>query len=255
MSSKLPRHLSASSIGLYLRCPNCWAQRYVEGDKSGLSSPLFFGRVISLGLEALHLGNDPRPIVEKAHRQFAEIMAKHGMGELRPSAAWAVALLQKYATDYFHSRGAPERKFKLTVPGVPVPLIGYLDLETSKNCKLGKCVAGIEEYKTTTKMGSWNQKRVDQDIQLTTYWAQHLQRHGRQPDYLRLIAMSQAERDSGLVLPEDMVEFQTTRNRGDIESFHDLVNEVWDGIASEDFPRQCAKCRRDDTSGWDFSLD
>ena len=168
-----PRHLSASSVALYTRCPAQYHRRYVERAPDPDSVPQAFGKAFHKALEMLHRGDDAELAWIAAWNAADAACASRGMA-LTPGKAHGLALLDLYRERGLDAvRGDPERKFELHLPtsNVPVPILGFIDLAVPE-------AREFRDFKTTG--GSWwTQTKVDMEHQLHLYgWAyQRLYRH------------------------------------------------------------------------------
>ena len=147
-------HISASSIKMAAKCMEQWRRRYIKGEKIPPAGALIQGRADHKAIEAnfrekLTTGEDiPVPDVQTifAEEVDQEIEKAGGAAEIdfgkavkgktaRRKAAGemkdsGVALVTEYRVVRAPTFQpiAVEEAFTLTVPGVPVPIIGYLDL-------------------------------------------------------------------------------------------------------------------------------
>lgn len=121
-----PPHLSASSLSLHMRCSRQWQQAYLLGERGGANDAMVIGQGVHLCLsrrfmglpegdwwqevldEANYVPEDPRS------KEVAEAMVYH---------YWEY--IGKHITPV-----ATEREILVNVPGVDLPLLGYIDLET-----------------------------------------------------------------------------------------------------------------------------
>jgi CRISPR/Cas system-associated exonuclease Cas4 (RecB family) len=152
------RHVSASQIGMYQRCPRQWAMRYVLGLKSPPDGGLVVGSGVhhaaEVGMEAkVETGENPVPddAAGLAHDYVREEFASGEVvteGESHESA-----LLDKAARmgAMWAESAAPgvepevvEHEFRIEMAGVPV--VGRMDVVT----KTGSVV----DWKTTTRSPS-----------------------------------------------------------------------------------------------------
>jgi hypothetical protein len=140
-------HVSASSLGTYLRCPEQYRQRYLLGRKEPPNVKLLWGRADHRALEhnwqqKIDSHEDlPVKEVEEAFAVSLDEAVDESGGE--SEVQWdetkpgdvkdaGVRLVRCY-----HEQVSPsvqpvqvERKFELLLPGMGVPIVGYIDLET-----------------------------------------------------------------------------------------------------------------------------
>ena len=141
-------HLSASSLGMFRRCPRQWQQRYLKGRKEppgeGLIVGNFFHETIGHNYQSKITTHEDRPLSELVEYLEDKAIPKvintaGGVGEIRwddqPEKA-----LEKSRSDSrrmlgtYHTTVLPrmqpvavEQKIEWHIDGVPVPIIGYLD--------------------------------------------------------------------------------------------------------------------------------
>jgi len=170
-------HLSYSSISLYQTCPRAWRYRYVEKIPTPASASLAFGSAFHSAIETI--------IARRAIDQPVEPVAAW-------TAAWEVAtqqeidyqgelpeelsnqglrlLTHKDTADLLNSivpmldaDGQPviEKRVELRVPGVPVPIIGYIDTILSNGIPA--------DFKTSTR--AWTEDKAREELQPAYYLA------------------------------------------------------------------------------------
>jgi hypothetical protein len=145
-ASPMPDHISASQLSMFQRCPEQWRRRYILGQKERPAAALVWGSADHYAHEQnftqkIKSGTDisrsdvQQAFVEGFDRAIdrnggpSEIQWDDKPGDLKDQG---VALVGHY-----HDKVSPhiqpvtvEEKFKLHIPGVPVPVIGYVDLTT-----------------------------------------------------------------------------------------------------------------------------
>jgi len=141
-------HLSASQIGMYQRCREQYRRRYVLGEKERPGAALVWGAADHYAheqnwLQKIESHQDiPVADVELAFAEgFDRAVERNGgesevdWGQEKPADMKdaGVRLVNAYHTLVSPSvqPTAVEREFSLTVPGVPVPVVGRIDLETA----------------------------------------------------------------------------------------------------------------------------
>ncbi len=119
-----PPHLSASSLALHMRCPRQWQQSYIHGEKGEKSEALVIGLGTHILLQHSLKGESfPDDWWEQACGEF-----------VAPDNAKEIATAMAY--HYYEQIGkhlpviGTEREFLVEVPGVDIPLLGYIDIET-----------------------------------------------------------------------------------------------------------------------------
>lgn len=129
-------HLSASSLNLFVAQPAMWAATYLMKKRTPVGPAAHRGTAIECGVEAGLF--DPALPVEGC--QKLALAKFHGLtrfsGDSRvekerdciePSVAIALAELRQYGVPAKAEDGR-QHKIEVTVTGVAVPIIGYLDL-------------------------------------------------------------------------------------------------------------------------------
>jgi hypothetical protein len=128
-------HLSASSINLFIAQPAMWCASYLMKRRTPVGPAAHRGTAIECGVEAGLF--DPEMPVEAAQKIGLERYARLTMlnadtrvGKERdavaPSIAIALAELRQYGLPEKPEDGR-QNKIEVMLPGVPVPLLGYLD--------------------------------------------------------------------------------------------------------------------------------
>jgi PD-(D/E)XK nuclease superfamily protein len=146
-------HLSAGSFKMLVRCPEQWRQRYVLGKKVPPALAMLVG-----GADHAAIEHSMRPKVESGtdlpvqevqtrfvHELEARVDNSGGLGEIEiRGAADKPARVKAYdearrdgphLVGIYHEKVSPtlqplvvEKQFSIEVPGVPVPVIGYIDM-------------------------------------------------------------------------------------------------------------------------------
>jgi hypothetical protein len=123
-----------------------------------------------------------------------------------------------------------ERRVELTVPGVPIPIIGYIDLIEQDGVPA--------DFKTSAR--SWSQKQADSEMQPCFYLAALVQdifdplprltNSGGQWIYpFRHYVFVKTK------TPKVQI-WESTRSIGDLFWLFGLITDVWKGIKAEVFP-------------------
>lgn len=167
-------HFSASSAKMAVRCLEQWRQRYVLGRKAPPGLGLIGGKAdhaaieLSMGQKISSYADLPLPEVKEAFVSVVEreVDQAGGLGELewKPDQDTEAARTRAYdelrsggqeVVGVYHSQVSPflqpvavEEKFSVELPGVPVPVIGYIDLVAH----------GVQPSLTLDSTGSWDDK-------------------------------------------------------------------------------------------------
>lgn len=178
----LVEHLSYSSISLLQTCGRAWANRYAYGKRGDKASwNLVFGsawhETIEHTIEGIARGANKKKLVNGMPDTFKKkLIAQVGDQKVdwdgmtyEDGLELGTAMAAEPTVKNFVRRykpllardGSPaiEFKFKMQVPGVPVPVIGFIDLinEDGVPCDL----------KTAGKR--WGQWKADKELQATIY--------------------------------------------------------------------------------------
>lgn len=161
-------HLSATSISLFLRCPRQFQEVYIRGVRDGdISSSLVIGSAVHLALsrllKGLPLGN-----------YFDDALGEHlatGAGVIwkdKESASRKIA--DRMVVNYFHAVGRSlevvdtEQELLLEIPGVDIPILGYVDILTNR---------GVIDVKTTGYVSRKPELQKSWKLQMNIYQLQH----------------------------------------------------------------------------------
>lgn len=166
-------HLSYSSITTFLACGESWKRKYLLHDPTYVTPELAFGSAIHGAIER-HVGEGAQLLAVwneewRKATEGKEIMwgadtpEQHYNEGVRilgnEQVAYSLACLKPLRDQV--GQAAIERKIELKVPGVPVPVIGYIDLIAEDG------VPG--DFKTSSK--SWSQERAQNELQSLFYLA------------------------------------------------------------------------------------
>lgn len=129
-------HLSASHINLFIAQPAMWAASYLLKKRTSVGPAAHRGSAIECGVEAA-LFDPEMPIataqemaLAKFHsltRLSADPRIEKERENIAPSVAIAIAELRQYGIPEKAEDGR-QHKISIDLPGVAVPIIGYLDL-------------------------------------------------------------------------------------------------------------------------------
>ena len=228
-------HLSASSIGDYCECSLLY--KFGRVDRLPMehkSDALEFGTCIHKVLEEYYLEkmSDHRLSLKDIHRLFEETWTRiaDGRTDIKYAAGkdfktllmLGIDLLsvwyQKQPNDNFKVI-AIEEPFSCTLPDIPVPIIGAIDLVEEDDC--GTVI--ITDFKTSGR--AYSVDEVDQNQQLTIY---------------QIAAKNNGFADREILLKFDTLiktktpkyeQYWTTRSEIDERRIITKVKQVWDGIS------------------------
>lgn len=164
-------HLSYSSISLFQTCSEAWRRKYIAKEPTFSSPELAFGTAFHGTIEQ-HLISG-QPVFDLWQEQWQ----KASTDVSRSPIVWGAELPEKFCNEgirmlthpaiidgierikTLYMGGGLERKVELRVPGVPIPIIGYIDVI------LGNGIPA--DFKTSSK--SWTQERAQNEQQSLFY--------------------------------------------------------------------------------------
>ncbi len=166
-------HLSYSSISSYLYCARAWELKYIDKVPTQATPELAFGSAWHNTVESFIASGHQADIIGL----WSEAWAKQS----RENIAWGSDTPEQFQNEGIRMLSSKEiamgilaiaagrdeagpqieRKIELKVPGVPIPIIGYIDIITP---------AGIPgDFKTSSK--SWSLDKALGEIQPLVYLA------------------------------------------------------------------------------------
>jgi len=232
-------HLSYSSVSSYLLCPRSWRFHYLDQIETPTSAALVFGSAFHETVEEhvmTAFASGRLPLVDRWQRHWQvqlERNAENGiawngdtpeamnnLGVKMFSDSDTIALVDSLQPLVIEDQVQIERKVELHVPGVPIPVIGYIDLIEKDGIPA--------DFKTSAR--SWSQDQADSEMQPTFY----------------LAALNQAGHDLSFGLFRHYVFVKTKspkvqiwesiRTINDLFWLFGLISDVWKSISSECFP-------------------
>jgi hypothetical protein len=195
---KLPRgYLSYSQIRMYWEDPKTYWRNYVLGIRDEPNQPMKWGKIVH------------RAIAEKDY-DYASTISHNGFTSDR------IRVLNK-VLDEIHKHlqhvVAYEREFNFP-NHKPCGILGIMDAITK---------TGFYEFKTGS---GWNQKRVDEDDQLTFYSLLWKSATGKPPKIIKLIHISDTGRITIL---------RTKRTLKDLANIQEIIEKTYSGISEDSF--------------------
>jgi hypothetical protein len=153
-------HLSASSMTLFLRCPRQFQEVYIRGRRDMASnSSLVIGSAVHLGLSRilknLPLGN-----------YFDEAVAEAGEIVWKDTEAKSRKIAETMLVNYHHAVARnlnvidTEKELLLDIPGVEIPVLGYVDILTDR---------GVIDVKTTGYVSRKPELQKSWKLQMNIY--------------------------------------------------------------------------------------
>ena len=222
------RHLSASAISDFRECPMLHigrrVERWPESKPPYMAHAMALGRVVHAGLEAHHKGQD-------AIQALCQVWPREGADLPAHYFAKALGMLRCYVEFERHDpRDQQERKFVLNIPGVSVPIIGYIDLQRGLT---------VREFKSTSSATWWTQKRADESIQGSLYsMAVSSENHGAQVE-VEFHILSHRNNQFGHEI------LRTSRTKAQLEECREGIRQTWTEMQQEPRVARCApgRCR------------
>ncbi|NLD42224.1 MAG: PD-(D/E)XK nuclease family protein, partial [Chloroflexi bacterium] len=164
-------HLSYSSISTYLLCGHAWRLRYVDRVQTPTAPALVVGSAWHDAVEA-HLGQGTDLGVAWRQAWGAQLERNRDVpwevgetadstgtvGERMAAAKPVTNMLAEVRANF---DGVLERRVELHVPGVPIPVVGYIDIVTKDG------IPG--DFKTAARM--WSDGKAEDSLQPLFYLA------------------------------------------------------------------------------------
>ncbi|HAL16868.1 MAG TPA: hypothetical protein DCP32_08980 [Anaerolineaceae bacterium] len=224
-------HLSYSSITAYLDCPENWRRKYIAKEPTQSNPALAFGSAFHSTIETLVVnpesdvlsiwggawnkaiegqpifwGTDtPEGIFNDGVRMFSNPAL---LGEIR-----------KIKPGIDETGPKIERKVELRVPGVSIPIIGYIDVILDEGTPA--------DFKTSAK--SWSEDKAADSLQGLFYLAA-LNQAGVEINWkFRHIIFVKTKEPKVQIL-------ENVHKPGELFFLFDLIQRVWNGIEKEVFP-------------------
>lgn len=226
-------HLSYSSIQLYLTCAENWRRKYIQKETSPATPALIVGSVFHATVEQAL--KDRLPLVDGWKTAWDAKLAQDG-----DAIDWGMETVEQHYNDGLRLVTAKpvqelvdglkplvdetgywiERKVTLRVPGVPVPIVGYIDLVTEDG------VPG--DFKTSR--AKWSQSDAESEIQSLFYIAAMSQLGKTVPgNRFRHYVVTKTKEPQAQVL-------EHRHTWKEVAWLYDLIGRVWKGIEAEQFP-------------------
>jgi hypothetical protein len=208
-------HLSYSSIRRYLECSKSWEFKYLQGLDDGGSAAMNFGKAWHEFLRLIGTGSGDhfRERWQYCVERFAVEPGDASMGE-----DWTIYKTYKNYLERIPLWASPgaddwERKVLFDVPGVPVPVIGYIDHIARDGT--------IVDFKTSKR--KWAQGAADESLQATAYAAAMGVGKTREFATIEFHVFTKTKTPGLQIL-------ETTRDVSDVMQFYNIAKQVWDAI-------------------------
>lgn len=224
-------HLSYSSISMYLDCPEAWRRKYVLNEPTRKTSALAFGSAFHGTVERMIQNNHTNwenIWKEEFGKSFTEDVAlepdetpeQHYNDGVRILSNNEVQSAITGIKPRHDDAGAMiERKVELRVPGVPVPVIGYIDVILDDNTPA--------DFKTSAR--SWTQDQANNSLQ-TLFYLAALNQMGWDINWrFRHYVFVKTKTPQVQILEHE-------HKPGELFFLFEMVRRVWEGISKEYFP-------------------
>lgn len=225
-------HLSYSSISSYLNCGRNWKYKYIDKVPTTKSGEQFFGSVFHSVVEQYVVNRLPLAnLWDTKWKAQLEIDASIAWGDNSPENLFNEGiriLSNKEVLNTLHlikplvEADGPviEKKIELRVPGVPVPIVGYIDMIAQDGIPV--------DFKTSSR--SWDLKKAQAEMQPTFYLAalNQLGYKGNPQNQFRHYIFTKTK------TPQVQI-WETRRSLQDMFWLFQLIREVWQGIQKEVF--------------------
>jgi len=223
------KHLSYSSVNTYLMCPRSWRYRYIDKAPAPTSTSLIFGSAFHDTLEDFITRDDSAPLeaiwCERWNAKIAE-ESDIAWDSDSPEGLEAVGVKMFTDADIVSIIEAlrpadsenVERFVELRVPGVPVPVIGYIDYIAGNGIPC--------DFKTASR--KWAAGKASEEMQPLFYLAA-LNQAGHDCDMrFRHYVFTKTKAPALQV-------FDTQRTIAEIVWLFEMIREVWQSIEAQVF--------------------
>lgn len=234
-------HLSYSSISSYLMCGRAWRYHYLDKVPAPSSGAQVFGNAAHRTIESYI--EQGAPILDLWHESWKKQLelsvngvkyderkdeSEHSLCNLGVkmfSDPDTIALVDSLKPLVIEEKPQIELKIELRVPGVPIPIVGYIDMIEQDGVPC--------DFKTSAR--SWNQDQADSEMQPTFYLAALNQIGHYLPGS---DSKSMAFRHYVFVKtkkPQVQI-WESSRTAADLFWLFGLIRDVWQGISTGVFP-------------------
>ena len=226
-------HLSYSSISSYLLCARAWKYRYVDKAHAPTAPALLFGSAFHDATEAYMLdkgGSAPL-------NHWAAAWGRTLENPRNADVDWGMDVPAEIEADGPRMLGAKkvvdhladikargvrevEKRVELRVPGVPVPIIGYIDLITTDG------VPG--DFKTAARM--WADAKAEEELQPLFYLAALNQQGIETPGWtFRHYVYAKGKDPYGKT-------FEVQHSPMALFGLFELIQSTWEAISANAYP-------------------
>lgn len=243
------KHLSYSSLSLLQSCGEAWRRHYLEGERGPVGPALPFGSAFHDAIEHSIVAIAEAPdftddIVREMPQAFENRYRLHVeeagevqwddtsfeeelvLGRTMLNSPSVHTFVKGFQLRTVERDGAlwplVETKIELQVPGVDVPIIGFIDLITADGIPV--------DLKTSSRR--WGQYRADNEMQATVYLAAMQQMGAKLNPGMKFQYVVFVKR-----VPTIVEVITTQRTPADFQKMNILIKSLWDQlIKKEAFP-------------------
>lgn len=217
-------HLSYSSISRYLKCGKQWKYRYIDKLQEESSEALLFGSAWHEFIKKYLLTPKHNAVLDVIWIETVEQDKYHNLPILIGGLGDKMLVSQDITNAIEDLSGTVnieslEMETELHIPGVPVPVIGFIDMIQNDGIPI--------DIKTASR--KWTQEQADTSLQPTFYLAalEQLQMV-KLPARFKFMVFTKTKNPAVQVL-------ETTRTHEDVFALYGLIGEVWQAIQREVF--------------------
>jgi len=225
-------HLSYSSITMYMDCAESWRRKYIAKEKTKTTSALALGsafhgtveRMVALGtvdISSIWREEFDKQFTDAVTLDADETREQHYNEGIRLLSHEAIRnqILSIQPRRDEAGNAAIEQRVELRVPGVPVPVIGYIDCILADNTPV--------DFKTSAK--SWTDAQAGNSLQ-TLFYLAALNQMGQPVNWrFQHIVFVKTKTPQVQVL-------EHCHYAGELFFLFDVIKRVWDGISKDVYP-------------------
>ena len=211
-------HLSYSSISGYLQCARHWRYRYIDRQPSPSSDALLFGsawhKMISLVAGGGEIKKSWLEATSKTFEGTEKSISDDNFNNAVDLGIRMLAVPEIHAAIQGLNPTHLDYEIELHVPGLPVPVTGFVDMIAADGLTY--------DFKTAGK--KWTQGQADGSLQPTVYLAAL-----QQSSLVSLPASFRYMIFTKTKSPEVQI-IDTVRTAADVLAFYELARDVWRAI-------------------------
>jgi hypothetical protein len=229
--SEIVQHLSYSSISLYLDCPEAWQRRYIAQEPTRKNTALAFGSAWHGTLERMiqtpqqsttEIWTEEynKAFTDDVYLELGETREQHHNEGIRLLSNKDILAAIAAIKPRHDEQGAMiERKIELRVPGVSVPVIGYIDVILDDETPA--------DFKTSAR--AWSDDKAAGSLQSLFYLAA-LNQAGFEVNWrFKHYIFTKTKTPQVQVL-------EHSHKPGELFFLFDLIRRCWDAIQKEAYP-------------------